>query len=156
MAKTKETAKNADVATVVADASNQETGKKQDAGTGSNFVYVASSLLNGLVCTDLKTVKSGRFVIPSVNSRLKGSVEAGLLADGGASILVRIPADTWAEIKSLYGSMAAFTHKPPFLRELTNKSDYDNAALQSELKEVRTGAEPLTKEELAQLKTAQG
>lgn len=155
MAKTKETAKNADVAAVVADTPKQEADKKQDADAGSNFVYVASSLLNGLVCTDLKTVKSGRFVIPSVNSRLKGSVEAGLLADGGASILVRIPTDTWAEIKSLYGSMAAFTHKPPFLRELASKNDYDSATLQSELKEVRTGAEPMTKEELAKLNTAQ-
>lgn len=155
--KGKEVAKDANKVAVVADTASLAADKAQasTASSSANVVYIASSLQNGMTFTDLKTVKSGRVTIPGVNNRLQGTLEAALLADGGASVLFKLPADQWAEIKAMYGSMPAFTHKPPFLREVKSASDYQSNTLQSELKEVRTGAEPLTNSELSAQK-AQG
>ena len=153
--KEKEAAKDTSRAAIQADSASLEKEEKQAViDAGANQVYIASSLQNGMTFTDLETAESGRVTIPGVNNHLQGALEANLLADGGASVLVKLPADQWAEIKTKYGSMPIFTHNPPFLRELTSKNDYDSATLQSELKEVRTGAEPLTNEDLAKFKTA--
>ena len=147
--KAKEATKDANKVAVVTDSVSLEAEKKQAViDTLTNLVYIASSLQNGMTFTDLKTAESGRVTIPGVNNHLQGALEANLLADGGASVLVKLPADQWEEIKAKYGSMPIFTHIPPFLRELKSKNDYDSATLQSELKEVRTGAEPLTNSEL--------
>lgn len=154
--KAKEATKDANKVAVVTDSVSLEAEKKQAViDTLTNLVYIASSLQNGMTFTDLKTAESGRVTVPGVNNRLQGALEANLLADGGASVLVKLPADQWEEIKAKYGSMPIFTHIPPFLRELKSKNDYDSATLQSELKEVRTGAEPLTNSELSAQK-AQG
>lgn len=154
--KAKEATKDANKVAVVTDSVSLEAEKKQAViDTLTNLVYIASSLQNGMTFTDLKTAESGRVTIPGVNNHLQGALEANLLADGGASVLVKLPADQWEEIKAKYGSMPIFTHIPPFLRELKSKNDYDSATLQSELKEVRTGAEPLTNSELSAQK-AQG
>lgn len=148
--KVKEAVKDANKVAVVADSASLEAEKKQAVVDAiANLVYIASSLQNGMTFTDLKTAESGRVTIPGVNSRLQGAVEANLLADGGASVLVKLPAEQWEEIKAKYSSMPIFTHLPPFLRELKSKNDYDSVTLQSELKEVRTGAEPLTNSELS-------
>ena len=147
--KVKEAVKDANKVAVVADSASLEAEKKQAVvDARANLVYIASSMQNGMTFTDLETAESGRVTIPGVNNHLQGALEANLLADGGASVLVKLPAEQWEEIKAKYGSMPIFTHLPPFLRELKSKNDYDSATLQSELKEVRTGAEPLTNSEL--------
>lgn len=148
--KTKEATKDVSKAAVVTDSASVAAEKVQTiADTGAGLVYIASSLQNGMTFTDLKTAESGRVTVPGVNNRLQGAQEANLLADGGASVLVKLPTAQWEEIKAKYGSMPIFTHIPPFLRELKSENDYTSPTLQSELKEVRTGAEPLTNSELS-------
>lgn len=132
---------------VVADASLPEFNKPAEAVDSANSVYVASSLQNGIVFRELTTIKGGVLRIPGLNERIRGA-EGGLLADRGSSILVKMTQDQWEEIKAKYGTMPAFTHKPPFLREFKSKQDYNSDTAQSELKSMRTGAEPLTEDDL--------
>lgn len=114
----------------------------QSTPASADVVWVSSSLFNGIKFTGLQSVKEGFFVIPSLNHSLAGKVSAGILQGAGGSILCSVPKAVWEEIKAKYSSLPAFTHNPPFLRELKSKDDYKSATLQSELKEMRTGAEP--------------
>lgn len=98
--KEKEAAKDTSRAAIVADSASLEAEKKQAViDAGANQVYIASSLQNGMTFTDLETAESGRVTIPGVNNHLQGALEANLLADGGASVLVKLPADQWAKLK---------------------------------------------------------
>lgn len=153
--KTKEASKEVNkAASVVADASSPEFNNKGSTASPVNSVYVASSLQNGITFTGLTTVEGGRLTVPGVNNRLHGQAEAGILADGGSSVLVQLSRDVWDEIKAKYANIPAFVHQPPFLREFKSDQDYRSATAQSELKEVRTGAEPLTNSDLAKRSAA--
>lgn len=118
---------------------------KPDVSGASDRVYVASSLQNGITFLGLKSAPEtqGRVTIAGINYRLKGQTNAGLLAGPGSSVLVSLPRAQWEEIKARYKSHPAFAHNPPFLREFGSENDYRSAAAQSELKEVRTGCEPV-------------
>lgn len=117
--------------------------------TNAHVVWVASSLFDGIKFTNLQSLKEGCFVIPGLNHALEGKTDAGILQGAGGSILCSVPEAVWVEIKAKYSSLPAFTHNPPFLRELKSKDDYKSATLQSELKEMRTGAEPKAGDKLA-------
>lgn len=140
----------ADKADVVATSAEVTTPKP--AAPVEESVYITSSLQSGMTFRDLKSIKGGTFTIPGVNYHLHGlqNEGAGLLANGGASVCVRVPKKVWEEIKHLYGGMTIFTSNPPFVRELQSEQDYSSATLQSELKEIRTGAEPLDQKVIAQ------
>ena len=115
----------------------------------ADVIGVSSSLFSGIKFTHLESVKGGCFVIPRLNQTLSGKSAAGILQGAGSSILCSVPKNVWAEIKAKYSSLPAFTHNPPFLRELKSKDDYKSTLLQSKLKEMRTGAEPKAADKLS-------
>ncbi len=133
-------------ATTISD-SQIEQQKSKEAAAGSKLVRLAVSLLNGIKFTNIHSAPDGYVELPGVNSHLRGNNNsAGILMDAGASILVAIPPEQWEEIKAKYGSAQVFTAVPPFIRVVKDDAEYK--AIQNELKEVTTGAEPLTQEEL--------
>lgn len=138
---------------IVEDSSSPEINKPAEVADSASCVYVASSLQNGIVFRELTTIKGGVLRIPGLNECIRGP-EGGILVDRGSSILVKMTIEQWEEIKAKYGDMPAFTHKPPFLREFKSRQDYHSSTAQSELKSMRTGAEPLTEEDLSRGKTS--
>ncbi len=127
--------------------SQSEQQKTKGAAVGSKQVRLAVSLLNGIKFTGIYSAPDGYVELPGVNSHIRdNSASSGILMDAGASILVAIPPEQWEEIQAKYGSAQVFTAVPPFIRVVKDADEYKN--IQDELKEITTGAEPKTAEEL--------
>lgn len=124
--------------------------KEKSKAAGSKLVRIASSMQNGITFKDIHSAPDGSVTIPGVNDHIRNDPTSnGILLDRGASICVAIPPEQWDEIKAKYGSAWAFVADPPLLREVKDDSEYQ--AIQSELKEVVTGAEPATEQQLKAL-----
>lgn len=131
-------------AQVVSTSAQIEQEQKLQANAPANEVYVASSLQLGMkfYIKDSNN-KDKAIIFPGVSQQSRGNNNAGILLDRGASVLFTLPKEDWEAVKNQYSSHHVFTHNPPFLRELKRKEDYQSKELQSELKEQRTGAEPV-------------
>ncbi len=133
-------------ATTVTD-SQTEQQKSKSTALGSKLVRLAVSLLNGIKFTGIHSAPDGYVELPGVNSHLRGNTtSSGILMDRGASICVALPPEQWEEIKAKYGSAHVFNTDPPFIREVKDEKEYQ--AIQNELKDVVTGAEPKSSDEL--------
>lgn len=133
-------------ATVTSD-STTEQQKAKGSAQGSKMVRLAVSLPNGIKFTNIHSAPDGYVELPGFNSHLRGNTtSSGILMDRGASVCVAIPPEQWQEIQQKFGSAHVFTAVPPFIRVVKDEQEYQK--IQDELKEVVTGAEPKSVEEL--------
>lgn len=136
--------KNEVDAVVIETTKEVEEKQKVAADTPSNSVYVACSLQLGIKFK--VTTKDGKIknvVFPGISQQSRGDNNGGILLDRGSAVLACLPREDWEAVKKQYGSHVAFTHIPPFIRELNSKKDFQSSELQKELKAMRTGSEPI-------------
>lgn len=133
--------------------SQLEEHKVKSDAIGTDMVRVVSSMQQGIVFTHIDSAPDGRVEIPGLNEHLKGVEAGGILVDRGSSICTLIPRAQWDEVVAKYSGAVCLQPGPggrlPAVH--TVESDADYAAQQSELKEFRTGAEPLTKQEVSNI-----
>ncbi len=119
-----------------------EETQKVEQTLNANYVYVASSLQNGIKFNDLTSTRDGCFTFPGINNNCRGA-HGGVLAPLGNAICVSVPRAVWEEIQRVYSHHPVFRHNPPYLVEMGDKNEFAARSRAGEFAELKAGFEPI-------------
>lgn len=123
--------------------------KVADASSGE-LISLAVSLPYDLRFDDIPAKGGGTksITLPSINSSQKGSNHP-ILISGGNALHVQIPKDDWEALLAVHGRETVFTGKDggiPCVYPVGDKAGF--IAAESEIKEMRSGLEPISPEQV--------
>ena len=118
---------------------------KKDIETSSKMVTLCVGLRSGMRFDDLPDGKGGvkSIRLAGIDDHLRGQRQGILTPDGNATFQ-QIPAEDWANLKRMYGSMQmfhSFQNRPPLIQEVDAVSA-KKGAYNDEIKQMVTGTAP--------------